>query len=233
MKVKASLHLHSQEDLADSSMIDYSLYELIDRAHDLGFKVLGSTGHYRHISRPEHIKYASQKGILLITGVELSLDGGRHLVILNGGESAEKITSFSQINIFKKHHHEALIIAPHPNHGMKSSMNLARLKQLGKSIDAVEHSWFYLSWFNPNIKAEQVSQALGLPVIATSDAHTLDYIGTDYAVIDTEQLSVSAVFRAIRSGKFTNVTRHKSVFELVCFTLLMIYRKTIAPIKPK
>lgn len=223
MEVKASLHLHSREDVRDSRIIDYSLYELIDRAAVLGFKVLASTCHLRNVCRPEHIEYAKSQGVLLIAGVEVEIGGRRHVLILNGGPEADRVATFGQLEDFKRRHPEAFVIAPHPNYFSKS-ITLGRLRRLAGVFDAAEHSWFYSRFFNLNRKAERLSRELGLPFIATADAHVLDYLDIDHLIIDVDDLSAAAVFNAIRQKKFANITQPKTIWEMIWF-LVKISRK--------
>lgn len=222
MKVKASLHLHSSEDEEDSIIIDYSLFELIDHLAALDFKVMASTGHSNFVCKPEHFEYAKKKGILLISGIEANIEGHKHVLILNVGTDAEKVRSFDDLKRFKRKHPESFIIAPHPNHGAHS-ITLGTLRKMADIIDAVEHSWFYTRSINPNRRTGQVSGELGLPFIATADAHVLDHLNTDYAVIEIEKLTVEAVFGAIRKRKFVNKTRPKNYWEIFKFLLLMVY----------
>ena len=224
MKLKASLHLHSHEDAEDSAIVDYTLYELIDFAASNGFKVLASTCHGKNICASEHIEYARRLGILLIPGVEIQIAGHRHLLILNGGVAADKVGTFEELRAFRAVHPEAFIIAPHPNHGTPSTLSLKNIIKYRGLFDAVEHSWFYSKLFNPNRRAERLSKNISLPFIATADAHTLQYIKTDYAVIDAIDLSAASVFKAIRAEKFKNVTRPKTNFQLVGFLIWMKFR---------
>lgn len=220
MKVKASLHLHSQEDPEDGRRINYSLYELIDQAAKLDFKVLASTCHLHNQCQKEHSDYAKEKGILLIPGAEIELNR-KHLLILNVTQEAEKIKTAEQLRAYKNSHPECLIIAPHPNHGLLSSLSLKKVRALKDVIDAVEHSWFYASFFNPNLQTEKLCAELGLPFIATADLHFLNYLNADYAIIDAAELSIAAVFEAIRQKKIKNISRPKGGWELFIDSLRM------------
>jgi len=225
MKVKASLHLHSHEDSEDSSIVDYTLFELIDRAAASGFKVIASTCHEKNAVRPEHIDYAKRKGVLLLSGVELSIEGYRHVLVLNCGSAADGLGAFEDLRLFKTEHPEIFVIAPHPNHGMRHSLSLKKLEKNSDLIDAVEHSWFYSRFFNPNLKTEDFCRSHRLPFIATADAHVFDYFDIDYAVLEIEQLTPRAVFSAIRAGQFKNFTRPKKNLELTGFFVYVIYKK--------
>ena len=73
MRVKASLHIHTAEDKTEGEYITYNIFELVDRAAELGFQVLALTCHQFCVTTKEHIEYAKTKGILLLPGVELNL----------------------------------------------------------------------------------------------------------------------------------------------------------------
>jgi len=187
IKIKASLHLHSSEDSEDGSIIGYSLFELIDHAAKKDFKVLASTCHEHNIATTEHIKYAKEKGILLLSGVELKISGG-HILVLNCGSLVDGIDDFESLKKFKAGHPEVFIIAAHPAHHPLSFWTMKKLEQNIDCIDAIEHSWFYVKSYNPNHKAKILADKYKLPFIATADAHTLDYIASDYAGIDSAEL---------------------------------------------
>jgi predicted metal-dependent phosphoesterase TrpH len=214
MRIKISLHLHSHEDSEDGRVVDYSLFELIDRAAAQDFKVLASTCHLHNKCLAKHIAYARQKGILLIPGVEINIGG--HVLILNGGVEAEKITSFTELRNFKKQHPEVLVVAAHSNHKYES-ISLKKLREYCDIIDAAEHSWFYTRWMNFNSKTKVLCAELELPFLATSDLHTLDFLNTDYAVIEASELTAREVFKAVKSGRIENVSRPKTVIELIKF----------------
>ena len=72
---------------------------------------------------------------------------------------------------------------------------------------------------------------MDLPLIATCDAHVLDYLNTDYAVVNLNRLTIEAVFVAIRKGKFINVTRPKKIRELLEFMLYLALNDFMALLK--
>ncbi|MFA5021442.1 MAG: hypothetical protein WC517_05320, partial [Patescibacteria group bacterium] len=172
-----------------------------------------------------YIDYARQKGILLLSGVELSIDGYRHLLVLNCGSATDGLSAFEDLRVFKADHPEIFVIAPHPNHGLHHSLSLKKLEKNLDLIDAVEHSWFYSRLINPNLKTEVFCRRRQLPFIATADAHVFDYFDVDYAVLEIEQLTPQAVFSAIRAGRFKNFTRPKKNLELAGFFFYVIYKK--------
>lgn len=230
MKIKASLHLHSREDSEDGSIIGYSLFELIDYAVNRGFKVLASTCHEHNIATTEHVEYAKDKGILLLSGVELNISGG-HILVLNCASMADGINNFEDLKKFKASHPEVFVIAAHPAHHPMSFLTLKKLEQNIDCIDAIEHSWFYIKSYNPNHKARKLADKYELPFIATADAHSLEYINSDYAEIELAELTPTAVFQAISAGKFKNYTKPKSAWQATSFEFWMYFSKLMSYFK--
>lgn len=208
MQLKASLHIHTKEDKKDGHFIGYSVFELIDEAERCGFDILGFTPHQKFVFKPEFADYARSKGILLIPGVELSF--GRlthqHVIVLNCDKSAEKVRNFKQLRQYKAAHPEIFVLAPHPTHSRMISMGANRLNRHIDLFDAVEHAWLYSGKNNANRQAEAIAQHHGKPFISTADVHDLNWLDTDYALIEAESLSAESVLAAIKQGNFTNVT---------------------------
>jgi len=225
MKLKASLHLHTANDLVEGSIIKYDIYRLIDRAQESGFKVLALTCHDFFVYKKEYGDYASERGILLIPGVELSL-GKKHVLVLNANKATEEIKSFGELFDYKKNHPEILVIAAHPNFGFAVSMGIKLLRQNIKLFDAIENSWFYSRWFNLNKKVEEIARQHDKPMIATVDLHSLKYLDGDYAIIDAEKMTIQEIFSAIKKGNFVNVTKPKKFFDLAVFIFrLVVWKK--------
>lgn len=218
MKFKANLHFHSSEDPADR--IDYTLKEGIDHAARLGFHALATTCHLYNAWTEEAAKYARERGMLLIPGVELALHekftggnpfyNGRHALVLNADKTAEKIRTFAELEAYRRAHPEIFIIAAHPfmyrsiGNGQISMNGL--FKKYIHLFDAIEHTWFYSKWFNRNVPAAHAAQEYNLPLIATSDTHFFDFMDENYALIHAEELTTEAIFDAIRARQFENVT---------------------------
>ena len=80
--LKAELHTHIHADPKDGHFVTYSAQELIDEAAQKNFDVLGISCHdylYRDQAAEE---YARQKGILLLSGVERTIEG-KHVLLYN------------------------------------------------------------------------------------------------------------------------------------------------------
>lgn len=202
MRFKTNLHFHTADDPQDA--IPYTLYEGIDAAKAHGFHAIALTCHQAFIHKPEYDAYAAERGILLIPGVERTLEG-RHVLILNPDSDVERVKTLAELESYKKTHPNIFIIAPHPFLYGPSCLK-ERLEPSIHLFDAIEHSWFYSKWFNRNKKAEAVAKKYRLPYIATSDTHILDVLPTSYAVIDAKEKTIPALFEAIRNGSFENTS---------------------------
>ena len=221
--IKTSLHIHTFEDKVEGYIIKYNVYELIDWAEQLGFKVLGLTCHKKIIYKNEYVDYAASKGILLLFGVELAMRKKikrNDLILLNidprEAVTIEKINSFEKLAEYKKQHREIFVLAPHPLATRIFSMGKKKLVKNIELFDAVEHCWCYSRrLLNSNKKTVKITEKFNKPFMATSDAHSLRYFNTDYILVDSEKLDPASIFAAIKSGSFTNVTKPKKIYQLL------------------
>jgi len=224
MKVKASLHLHSLEDFKDYSIIDYSAYQLIDRAHSLGFSFLSLTGHEKNIFNDALKEYALSRDVILIPGFEANIEG-KHILLLNCNLiNDDDLKNLDDLKKLKLENPEIFIMAPHPNHGLFISLGLKKLEKFKFLFDGVEHSWYYTDFFNPNLKVKKVADRLSLPFIATSDLHDLRYLGSDYIEVEVADLNIKSLFGALRQGNFRNVSQPKKITELFFYNLFQIWK---------
>lgn len=221
MEFKVNLHFHTKEDPND--YVEYSLKEGIDHAEELGFNALAVTCHRHYAWNEEIAKYAESKGILLIPGAELSVDEdplkrGKHVVLLNGDEDSAHIETFEELKEYKKMHPDILIMAAHPYfYGNFSLGNF--LEKYIELFDVIEHSWFYSKMFNRNKKAIEMAEKYEKPLVTTSDTHFLkdNHMNRNYAVVEAEEKSVSAILDAIKEGRFKNVTQPSSFWKHMVF----------------
>jgi predicted metal-dependent phosphoesterase TrpH len=211
--LKAELHIHTNADPEDKSFVSYSAYELIDQAEKLNFNVLAITCHNYVYNDSEAVEYAKKKGILLISGAELTIEGKHVLVynITNG--QAGKIKSLSDLKKFKENHPEIFIIAPHPFH-YKSICLMNKVVQHLDLFDAWEYSFFYLNILNPNKRTLKLAKKYNKPMVGGSDVHKLKDFGRTYTLIDSS-LNIEDVFKAIKLGETKIVTKPLSYFEFV------------------
>ena len=114
--LKTELHTHIKADPQNGKLIKYSAFELIDRAAELNFQVLAITCHDFVYENEEAREYARKKGILLLAGMEKTLQGKHTLLYNLSNEEAQQIKTFTELRYYKKAHPEVLVIAPHPFH---------------------------------------------------------------------------------------------------------------------
>jgi hypothetical protein len=227
--LKTNLHFHTGDDPMDP--IAYSTKEGIDYAAEHGFNVLAITCHQKFAWTEEYKKYAEEKGILLISGIEINVDEdtkkwGRHVLVLNATPDAEKVKTFAELEQYETDHPDAFVIAPHPY--FYGAFNLSEfLEKYISLFDAIEHSWFYSELSNRNEKAAEVAKAHQLPFVATSDTHLLDFIDTNYCVIEVDKKTPEAVFKAIREQKFLNVSTPPNFIRDMIFREGLFAVKTI------
>jgi len=233
--IKTSLHIHTFEDKVEGYIIKYDVYNLIDWAGQLGFKVLGLTCHKKFIYKEDYASYAAKKGILLLFGVELQMREKikrNDLIILNidpkEASEVEKINNFEKLADYKKKHQEIFVLAPHPLAARHFSMGKKKLIKNIELFDGVEHCWCYSHHlFNPNKKTKKITEKFNKPFMATSDAHFLKYFNTDYIIVDSEKLEPASIFAAIKRGSFANVTKPKKIYQLIWCVLNLQVKKYI------
>ena len=204
--LKADFHLHTAEDPVD--FVQYTAKELISKAADEGFDVISITNHQRVTFNQDLFSFGEEKGILLIPGLEMTVQG-RHVLVLNP-PSYEIRSDF--IFLVKMRRPETLIIAPHPYYPGMTSLNGFLLKYLN-IFDALEYSHFYSKMINFNQKAAEVSRSFGLPLLGTSDAHFFSQIGATYSLIYAEK-NLEAVFGAIRQNRVKIISRPLKHLEM-------------------
>ena len=88
-------------------------------------------------------------------------------------------------------------------------------------FDAIEFCHLYNWLINFNRKAVLKADELGLPLLGTSDAHTLLQIGYTYTMVDAER-DVEAIIAAIKAGRSRLVT---SPFNFFDFARVIAYMR--------
>ena len=214
LELKVDLHTHTADDPRDR--IAYSSEELIDRAAELNIEVLGIACHQRVAHTRTLAEYARRKGVLLVPAVELVVEDSRHVIILNPDEEQARAATFAQLRRLGRR--DAAIVAPHPFYKQKSCLG----KDLTANIDlfdAVEYCCLYWHGVNLNRKAVQVAREFGLPMIGTSDTHTLPYSDSTITWLTVEERSVSGVIGAIRAGRARVETRPRPLSQALHMTV--------------
>jgi len=214
--LKADLHTHTSEDNRD--MISYCARELIDAAAEKMFDVLAITNHDTFTYTPELAEHAAAKGILLVPGIESTIEG-RHVIILNPQADIEAVRTFKDLEEYREKHPEIFVIAPHPYypHLRKFSLKSELLKNIDL-FDGIEYCHYYTNLFDRfNSMARKVAEQYEKPLIGTSDSHHLFQLDKTYSMLDAEK-NIGSIVSALKNNRIRIVSRPLSFF---------IYSKTI------
>lgn len=130
MDLKADLHLHTRDG---DRFIAYDARGLIDRAARDGF-----------VTFSEDLgAYARERGILLIPGVEATIEG-KHVLLCNIDVDPERIRTFADLR--RRRRPEWLVVAPHPFFPASFCLRGRLLREIDL-FDAIE-----LSHFSPAVR---------------------------------------------------------------------------------
>ncbi len=219
MRHKIDLHLHTIDDTQDKHVF-HSAKELIDRAADLGYTVLAITLHDQQNDIENLKAYATTKSILLLPGVERTLEGKHTLLINFDRDLVERIKTFEDLRKLKKSHH--LVIAPHPFYPHGSAVGDRFF--LEKDVyDGLEISSYYMPFLNPNRLTYDVAKTFNLPLLGNSDTHTLRQLGTTWTELDAE-LSELAIIEGLKQGRGKVITKPLSLFRFIEITWKIVVR---------
>jgi predicted metal-dependent phosphoesterase TrpH len=192
--LKVDLHTHTADD--PKELIQHSSFELLDKAHFLGFDAISITSH-NGITFGKYLEdYARERGIVLIPGAEITVQG-KHVLVVNAHRRILEVRTFDDLRRLRIP--DNLVIAPHPYFPDFASL-LWRLRKNIDVFDAIEFSWFYHSLINFNMFAVKAAARYGLPLVCTSDCHHLENFGSAYSLVDAEKDRESIV-EAVRRGR--------------------------------
>ena len=199
MMLKADLHLHAVEDRADN--LEVTAREIIDKAVELNFDVLSFTFHNRTFYH-EIKEYAEEKGILLIPGIEKTVEK-KHILLYNfKRDEVWKIRHFEDIK--KQKGKKQLVIAAHPFFPSKECIG-RKIRKYAELFDGLEFCFMHSKLINFNKKAIRIAKKLGKPIIANSDTHFIEQLGENYTLIEAEK-NIDSVIKAIKQGKIQRKT---------------------------
>ncbi|HWQ00458.1 MAG TPA: PHP-associated domain-containing protein [Vicinamibacterales bacterium] len=195
--LKVDLHTHTADDPQDT--IHCSGRELVDRAVALGFHALAITLHDHQLESPALVDYAARRGLLLIPGIERTIER-KHVLLVNfPAARAERVGTWEELARLRADHPSGLVVAPHPFYPGGSPLGRA-LEEHPQLFDAVEYSYFRLPGLDFSARAVRWARAHGKPVVACSDLHDLRQLGRVYTLVDAEA-SAGAVCEAVRRGR--------------------------------
>ncbi len=203
--LKVELHTHTADDPVDR--IPHTSKELIDHAVRLGYQALAITLHEKQLEIRDLVPYAAERGLVLIRGVERTIEG-RHVLLLNFRSGADQARTFDDV-VRLKQRHGGIVIAPHPFFPAPTCLR-GDMDRCSDLFDAVEYNAMFTRLMNFNRRAERWAQQHGKPLVGNCDVHRLRQLGTTYSLVDAEP-SPDAICAAVAEGRVRVVSRALSV----------------------
>jgi predicted metal-dependent phosphoesterase TrpH len=193
--LKVDLHTHTSDDPIDR--IPYSTRDLIDRASALGYDALALTLHDRQLDIRPFEAYAADRGIVLIPGIERTIQG-KHVLLLNFSRATEEVRSFDDLRRLKSRE-RGIVVAPHAFFPAPNCLR-GLMDRHADLFDAVEYNAMFTASLNFNQKAVRWAEEHGKPVVGNGDVHRLVQLGTTYSLIDAAP-NATAICDAIGAGR--------------------------------
>jgi predicted metal-dependent phosphoesterase TrpH len=193
--LKVELHAHTDQDPLD--LIRHTTAELIDRAASLGYGALAVTLHNRYFDPAQYADYARQRGVVLLPGIERSIDH-RHVLLVNFPPESASVTTFADIADLKART-GGLVVAPHPFYPTFSALR-GLLDTHVALFDAVEVNAMFTGLVDFNARAVRWAHANNKPLVGNTDLHLLTQMGTTYSLVDAPP-EPAAICQAVREGR--------------------------------
>ncbi len=193
--LKVDLHAHTADDPLDR--IPYTANELIDRAAALGYDALAITLHETQFDIRRLVPYAADRGIVLIPGIEQTIEG-RHVLLLNFRSGTEDVHTFDDLARLKSRM-PGLVVAPHPYFPATCALR-GKLEQHAALFDAVERNAMFTSTVDFNRRADRWAARHGKPIVGNCDVHRLRQLGSTYSLVDADR-NADAICAAIAAGR--------------------------------
>ena len=205
--LKVELHTHTSDDPADR--IPYSTKELVDHAVSLKYDALAVTLHDRQLDLTPWQSYARDRGVVLIPGVERTIEG-KHVLLLNFPSADTGIRTFTELRDLKRRH-SGLVVAPHAFFPATTCLR-GLLDRHADLFDAVEINAMFTRQLDFNRRAELWAARHGKPIVGDGDVHRLAQLGTTYSLVDAEP-DGDAICSAIADGRVRVVRRPLTALE--------------------
>ena len=194
--LKVELHAHTVDDPED--YVPHTVERLIDRVAELGYHAIAITLHDRQLDVEPYRDYAGSRDIVLIPGVERSIDG-RHTLLINFPAAAtEAVHTFDDLARLRTQS-DGLVIAPHPYFPVSSCLRL-ELDRHPDLFDAVEIHALYSRRVDFNRRALAWARAHGKPLVGNGDIHRLGQLGTTWSLVEAAP-DPDAICAAIKAGR--------------------------------
>ena len=151
--------------------------------------------------------------------------GGRHgAPQRHGRRSSAAIRTFDDLRRLRADRGPSLLVfAPHPFYRFGGSIG-ARIESCLDCFDAIEFCHFHVPVLDPNRAAARLARRTSKPLLATSDAHRLQFFGENYSLLDLpagELPTIEAVFEAIRSHRVRLISPTGGLPRLLALLLFL------------
>ncbi len=202
------IHIHT---FPRSKCSNIDPLEMIKEAARLGLDGICLTEHQVLWSREEADDLASDSGVKVFRGNEITTNMG-DVLIFGYYEPVEGVVPLKRL--FKTVKSQGgFIAAAHPFRGFKmvgvSQLELnadqASERKVFKSVDAIEIRNGRLNE-KENDLAEQVTEKLGLPGLAGSDAHNLDELGRFVMIFENDFTDDENLAKELKASRFSLAT---------------------------
>lgn len=205
--LKVELHTHTADDPVDR--IPHNTFELIDRAAALGYNAIAITLHDRQLDLRRFEAYAADRGLVLIRGVERTIER-RHVLLLNFARGTEGVRTFSDLARLKSRQ-PGLVIAPHPFFPGSVCLR-GDLERHADLFDAVELNASFTRLVDFNRRAERWAAQNGKPMVGNCDVHRIWQLGSTYSLIDAAP-TANAICEAVSAGRVRIESRPLTAIE--------------------
>jgi predicted metal-dependent phosphoesterase TrpH len=215
--LKVELHAHTADDPIDR--IPYTTLQLVDRAVALGYDALAITLHERQLDLARFAPYAAERGLVLIPGVERTIEG-KHVLLLNFSAGAEDVRTFTDLRRLKASR-PGLVVAPHPYFPAPVCLR-GDLDRHAALFDAVEVNAMFARGLNFNQRAERWARRHGKPLVGNCDVHRLSQLGSTYSLVDAAP-DADAICDAVAAGRVTAESRPLAWADAVRIMMSMTF----------
>src|SRR5262245_46461418 len=193
--LKVEFHSHTSDDPLDR--IPHTTSELIDAAAAHGYHALAITLHERQLDVAPHAAYAAERGLVLIPGIEQTIEG-RHVLLLNFRRGAEQVRTFADLERLTKRE-PGLVVAPHPFFPLRCCLG-QDMDRWSHLFQAVEVNAMFTTAIDFNRRAARWAARHGKPLVGNGDVHRLEQLGQTYSLVDAEP-NAAAICDAIAAGR--------------------------------
>jgi predicted metal-dependent phosphoesterase TrpH len=228
--IKTELHAHTADDLRDD--IPHTTPQLVDHAAALGYGALAVTLHDAVCEVDAFVQHARARGVVLLRGVERTIEG-RHVLLINApGPALLAVRTFDDLRALRAAHPAVLAVAPHPCYPIGSAVGHAGLDRHGALFDAVECNSLYTRTLDFNRRAMAWARVHGKPVVGNTDLHLLAQMGTTYSLVDAAP-EPDAICQAIRAGRVELRTAPLPAWRAAWFFSQMVASDVKRRVRPR